>query len=614
MESGRLGCTLCSFLSKEVVNHSKNLSNKATEFHEGDLWIKFVARPGKKGIGGIVVYNKYAEYQYIRVLQTVDFDPLSQENVARIKTSMETCVGQHQACPSFTARPAPKRLINLTEGDELRLENTEGKVCQYAALSYRWGDPESVRDARTVAHNLKARMSKFSLSELPTTIGDAIRATRALGIRYLWVDSICIVQEPIDIEWRSEAKRMMDYYGNAYLTIVPVASESADAGFGYGETRMSWTRLQAPWYQTGNHQLILARENCHNELDTADRMAEAAAFSSAWSRRAWTYQEQLMSSRILYVLPDRALLDCRAGEWETLGGWDEDRRFLVNHFLPLDADFMPKDADSWWRLVYKFSKKNLTFEKDRYFAFLGIANNWSSVYGRDIILGLRKDVLIEDLVSWASPLWDERWEPDAPHQTGDARLPSWTWMAEKREYAAGIDIIFVKDHRKPRAHLLAINESSDIWRTSLQLRTVFLSAEELLGLVTQSYTSYKHSRESIPYRQYGTARFDRCDYAELCSCRSPHPALDCTALRILSSSSRDVSACLMGPGTIKGADLMYWFFLLVEPVKEVKMAHEQQQAYRRVGALDFTTEFMDKYDPELSSKIAARLPREITLF
>jgi hypothetical protein len=75
-------------------------------------------------------------------------------------------------------------------------------------------------------------MRKITFSVLPRTIQDAISVTRRLGVRFLWVDALCIVQDSINgQDWIDESSKMASIYGNAYLTIVAEAANDCSQGF-----------------------------------------------------------------------------------------------------------------------------------------------------------------------------------------------------------------------------------------------------------------------------------------------------------------------------------------------------------------------------------------------
>ncbi|VTO87244.1 unnamed protein product [Fusarium graminearum] len=141
--------------------------------------------------------------------------------------------GKHRKCASLescTTRtsPLPTRLIDVGthNKDILRLIETREKCPRgskkplYLILSYRWG--KGNQSARTTELNIQQRKKQMALQDFPKTIQDAIKITRRMGIRYLWVDAVCIIQPDNDGEtkdWLNESANMANYYSNAYCCI-----------------------------------------------------------------------------------------------------------------------------------------------------------------------------------------------------------------------------------------------------------------------------------------------------------------------------------------------------------------------------------------------------------
>jgi len=109
------------------------------------------------------------------------------------------------------------------------LEDGNGRRDQYVALTYRWG---SAKLTKTLLANKADYESAIPLNEISKTIQDAIAMTRKLGYRYLWVDSLCIIQNSPE-DWKEEASRMAATCENTTITLSASASESADSGLFY---------------------------------------------------------------------------------------------------------------------------------------------------------------------------------------------------------------------------------------------------------------------------------------------------------------------------------------------------------------------------------------------
>ncbi|KAK0627930.1 heterokaryon incompatibility protein-domain-containing protein, partial [Immersiella caudata] len=322
---------------------------------------------------------------------------------------IDDCIQLHVACPSGKEAPSPLRLVNVGRDDYINLEPSDGKPAIYAALSYCWGDSAAIHAAKTLKSNLALRLQRFPLSLLPRTLRDAVQFIRLLKIPYVWIDSLCIVQDDND-EWEREAKKMMHYYGQAYLTVVPVEANSADSGIQLKRdpslSPPTWT-LTGPWSHDphGSH-LILSSESPDDHT---------TVHWSTWNERGWTYQERLNSARILYVFRSSLRLECRDGAWGTLTysrpardmWYSNPPRSSFEHgkFLPISTHSIAKMTKedvirSWEKIVDLYTLRMLTMPKDQWYAFYGISEAYAKRFGCQIVAGLLRDRLLEDLVGW----------------------------------------------------------------------------------------------------------------------------------------------------------------------------------------------------------------------
>jgi hypothetical protein len=119
------------------------------------------------------------------------------------KNALYTCLEEHQpTCPIYHFESnefLPTRLIDLEDLERLRVVVTADTIIQdrrYVPLSHRWGTPESAeREAMTTtSSNLANRLEGFGLSTLPPRYREAILICRAMDVRYIWIDSLCIIQ------------------------------------------------------------------------------------------------------------------------------------------------------------------------------------------------------------------------------------------------------------------------------------------------------------------------------------------------------------------------------------------------------------------------------------
>jgi hypothetical protein len=124
----------------------------------------------------------------------------------------------------------------IVVNDIKRLEEAEGRPAWYVALSYCWGTKEDLDQApslTTTSNNFASHIKTIPTDRLSKIIHDAISLTRKLGLRYLWADSLCIIQgsdkEARD-DWAKESSTMASVYGGAYLTIAAAWGDSMHSG------------------------------------------------------------------------------------------------------------------------------------------------------------------------------------------------------------------------------------------------------------------------------------------------------------------------------------------------------------------------------------------------
>jgi hypothetical protein len=178
-------------------------------------------------------------------------EPESAVRFALLRSRLEWCDTTHD-CNQQNARSqrtSPTRLIYIGHADPevLRLYVPwEKEGVKYPALSHRWGNnPPKEDDPQycTTDGNIDTRLNGFRLSELPETFQEAVRVTRELGIEYLWIDPLCIIQWNTE-DWEREADRMGDIFASAYCTIAATSAADSKAGFLVRNTSTEYMHVQ----------------------------------------------------------------------------------------------------------------------------------------------------------------------------------------------------------------------------------------------------------------------------------------------------------------------------------------------------------------------------------
>lgn len=123
----------------------------------------------------------------------VHYDPLSDGGIERIKQLVDYCVQSHGDCEKPLTSLLPRRVVYIPDdGSNPRLYITKGGKHDYIALSHCWGKTQLLT---TEASTIKQRQKGIKWDDLPKTFKDAIRVARILKIQYIWIDSLCILQD-----------------------------------------------------------------------------------------------------------------------------------------------------------------------------------------------------------------------------------------------------------------------------------------------------------------------------------------------------------------------------------------------------------------------------------
>lgn len=152
-----------------------------------------------------------------------------------IKAWLDECCSNHDACihgkldetrfPTriLDLRSQPERGCSIVLVDSISLNR---QTSCYATLSHCWGTAEVIRTTRST---LARRQLCIQWSELPRTFQDAITIVRALGVGFLWIDSLCIVQDD-ELDWKRESARMASVYSNSFINIAATGASDSSGG------------------------------------------------------------------------------------------------------------------------------------------------------------------------------------------------------------------------------------------------------------------------------------------------------------------------------------------------------------------------------------------------
>jgi len=200
---------------------------------------------------------------------------------------------------------------------QLPIKNGEPR--RYVAVSYVWGKPPDgdLLPYTTSRSNIMIRIQRDGLKaaweQLPRTIQDAVLLVEAMGERYMWIDSLCIVQDS-GISWALNAKAMHLVYGNAHFTICAADGDATTGLKAVGSILRQSKKTGATAEETafqGRYE-PLSTECLPGIRLLVSRPPEAVIQDATWSRRGWTFQERLLSPRCLIFAEGQVYFQCRS--------------------------------------------------------------------------------------------------------------------------------------------------------------------------------------------------------------------------------------------------------------------------------------------------------------
>ena len=349
---------------------------------------------------------------------------MAHESFELIKLWLHECRELHALCSSFGKERIPKRILDLflCESSQIvQFRRNDAPPGDYVALSYCWGGPQSLY--------LNGGMSQqyfdngIPLHKLPKTIRDAIRVTIALGVRYLWIDSLCIIQDSEE-DKREQLSQMGDIFRNAYFTICAASAATVETGF-----------LGKRYSKTfGEHELLL--RPCEQteigpvKLIQVEDVPKISPERNPTELRGWTFQEKLLSTRTLYYTATH--LEWRCTTTSLLPEDSESAKMQRKLNLPTKGN-NESIINHWADITMEYSKRSLTEPRDVLRALAAVASEFQPVFDSIYLAGLWSSS-IKGWLMWYRYGHTPGWDPDQPDENFQYRhtiyvAPSWSWAS-----------------------------------------------------------------------------------------------------------------------------------------------------------------------------------------
>jgi len=258
-------------------------------------------------------------------------------------------------------------------------------------------------------------MDRIPLAGLSKTFLDAIEIARNLGFSWLWIDSLCIIQDDKE-DWQREASLMATVYGQSALNIAATAAPD-------GQTGCLFPR-DPVWAQ--KCQITVEVDGEKRTYDYADfRLLLNSVFNTPLNSRAWVLQERLLAPRTLHFGPTEIVWECRTKY--ACGAFPEGvpKSFVEEPFGISKTQL----SMNWDAIVFLYSRCLLTHESDKLVALAGVARKVYEESGDEYFSGLWKRSLQKDLCWMKFPKYD-------PKPQLKPRIPSWSWAAVRGQVAS----------------------------------------------------------------------------------------------------------------------------------------------------------------------------------
>ncbi|PQE06673.1 serine threonine kinase protein [Rutstroemia sp. NJR-2017a BVV2] len=417
-----------------------------------------------------------------------------------------------------------------------------GERGRYMALSHRWGNVgDAIQDKYiTRVCNYRKRRQEIKWTDLPKTFQDAVTVTRGLGIRYIWIDSICIIQPHKNCssecgglrDWRNEAGNMQRYYSQAYGTIAATSAGNSTTGFLERQIPTLYFNLTGTT-STGCPIYLSAIDDFDEDVNNAEI-----------NTRGWVLQERALSRRTIHFAGKQTYWECGEGiHCESLTRMSSPKsKFWGDPKFPQSImGYLKLDRIRLFQYLFTaYSKLNLTVITDKPIAISGLLDRLAEDLNTKIPYGIIERFLHRSLL-WCKSANGSLTRIEYPeHQ----QVPSWSWMA----YNGEIDYEQIAYHRVE-------------WSTSVRL----VSAKDI-GNERDDVENTENISDTIlegPARDFTAEAYDR---ARLNFDEEKKSAI------------KEITCVVLGKAKVEEAGDEYKYYILI-----IGLVEGTWKRYRRVG-------------------------------
>ncbi|EPE04832.1 HET domain-containing protein [Ophiostoma piceae UAMH 11346] len=373
-------------------------------------------------------------------LRQIDWSDHITQWISVVRALLDDCQLSHDRCKPIRPELLPPRLLQVQAGQSsltrvaLRATPRQSDRGRYAALSYCWGGPQKLQLTKS---NFDALQKGIDAAALPQTLRDAVLVTQLLGLEYLWVDALCIIQDD-DADKAAQLIKMHTIYENSAVTIAAAAASSVGQGF------LSFDSVRNKKYPACDVAVRFADSHIGalSLVPVQYHMSDRFAIN----KRGWTLQEAIIPPRLLVFGDLEPFLRCRTKDFVHA------RQSPVRFYSSIQPQRFFTDADdttwtrsdrfdkAWPEIVSQYTMRELGFIADRPLAIGGVTDYLAALFDDQCHFGIWKARALECL------LWKVTHGGGRPSGFL-ADYPTWSWMSAYGR----VDLDTMNQYRSPEA-------------------------------------------------------------------------------------------------------------------------------------------------------------------
>ncbi|KAM6513277.1 hypothetical protein FALCPG4_015720 [Fusarium falciforme] len=310
--------------------------------------------------------------------------------------------------------------MKLVEREALQERNQRSRV-EYFTLSHVWGTDKFLT---LTTENITRLKRQIEPTELPKCFQEAVITARRLGGRYLWIDSLCIMQDSPQ-DWAIESGDMHRVYSNGICNLATSNQSAANRGLFCSRNPAEGAPLTVEaWWRDRDHVERVGLYPNFSDLFTS---------YAPLYRRSWVAQEQELSPRTIHMAPfpiwecrQAILTECFPSQ-ETFGlykcPYATTKFVLGRNEIGL--------LKSWNWMIHFHSRCGLTKNCDKLMALCGIAKAYSQCFRSEYFAGIWGSHLLEGLLWRPIEQMFEIMERGETRRYTEYVAPSWSWASIK---------------------------------------------------------------------------------------------------------------------------------------------------------------------------------------